>query len=257
MTRRILLILWTAGVAVFAQAPAAQAPAAQQDLPKAETILDRYIQATGGKANYEKRKSRVMTGTLEFVAMGVKGSITSYSAEPDQAYSVVELEGIGKIESGVSNGVAWEISPMMGPRVKDGVEKADTLRDATFNGLLHWRKLYQKAETAGVEPVDGDECYKIAMTPNEGKTENLFFSKKSGLMVKRSRTMVSPMGEIPVEELAANYKDFGGILIPTTITQKAASQEFKITIQTIKEDGIPPERFAPPAQIKALLEKSK
>ena len=48
---------------------------AADDLPKAETILDKYIEVTGGKAAYEKNHSEVSTGTMEFVGKGIKGSV--------------------------------------------------------------------------------------------------------------------------------------------------------------------------------------
>ena len=44
--------------------------AADEPLPKAETILDRHVEVTGGKAAYQKRKSEIATGTLKFAAQG-------------------------------------------------------------------------------------------------------------------------------------------------------------------------------------------
>ena len=37
---------------------------AADDLPKADTILDKYIEATGGKAAYEKNHTEVSTGSM-------------------------------------------------------------------------------------------------------------------------------------------------------------------------------------------------
>ena len=68
---------------------------AQDALPKAETILDHYIEVTGGVAAYQKRHSVIEKGTMEMVGRGVKGSITNYMAAPDKAYSVIDLEGVG------------------------------------------------------------------------------------------------------------------------------------------------------------------
>src|SRR5882757_7574647 len=96
--------------------------AADQALPKAETILDRYVEVTGGKAAYEKHTRDTMTGTISFPAQGLSGKLTRYAMAPDKEYSVVELGPIGKIESGFSNGVAWEKSAILGPRIKSGEE---------------------------------------------------------------------------------------------------------------------------------------
>ncbi len=240
----------------FVSFVAAFSAIADDALPKADTILDRYIEVTGGKAAYEKRKTEITTGTVEFAAQGLKGTMTHYAEAPDKSYSVIELDGIGKMEEGVINGTVWDKNPMLGPRVKSGEEKAQGLRAAMFNSHLNWRKVYSKVETAGIETVEGEECYKVTLTPNEGKPENAFFSKSTGLEVKRTTTTVSPMGEMQVEAVASNYKPFDGVLEPTKVVQRVAGQELVITIQSIKVNPpIPAEKFEPPAEVKALMNK--
>jgi hypothetical protein len=229
---------------------------ADDALPKAETILDHYVEVTGGKAAYAKRKTEIATGTVEFAAQGLKGTITRYSSDPDKSYAIMELEGVGKIESGSVNGISWEKSAMMGPRIKSGEEKVQSMREGAFNSALNWRKMFPKAETAGIETVDGDQCYKVTLIPNEGKPETAYFSKKTGLEVKRSTVAVSPMGEVQVEAIISDYKDFGGVLQPTKLIQKVAGQELVITIQNVKvNEELPADRFDPPVEIKALMKK--
>lgn len=247
MIRRIALVVLLGGFTAFA---------ADDALPKAATILDHFVEVTGGKAAYQKRKSEIITGTLEFTAAGVKGTLTRYSQDPDQSYSALEIEGIGKIEMGSTGNLAWEKSAIVGPRVKSGEERAQALREGTFNGSLNWRKLFPKAETTGVETVDGEQCYVVVLTPAQGKPETTYYQKKSGLAVKSTTVAVSQMGEVPVEVRMSDYKDFDGVLMPTRIAQKAAGQEFAMVIQTVKvNEEIPSDRFEPPAEIKALLNK--
>ena len=45
----------------------------------------------------------------------------------------MELEGVGKIESGMDKGVVWEKNLMLGARIKSGTERAQALREGTFN----------------------------------------------------------------------------------------------------------------------------
>jgi hypothetical protein len=249
MTRRYLF----AALAGFATLAIGQ----DEPLPKPETILDRFVEVTGGKAAYEKRKNEVSTGIVELKAQGLKGTVTRYSAEPAQEYLVMEIEGVGKLESGVNHGVAWDKNAMLGPRIRSGEEKAQALRDGTFNGSLHWRDLFPKVETTGTETIDGELCYKVVLTPKEGNPETMYFQKKTGLAVKTTIVSVSPMGETPVEVFASDYKTFGGVMAPTKITQKAAQMEFTITMQDVKTNqAFPADRFDPPAEVKALLSKS-
>src|ERR1700688_3826164 len=116
--------------------------AAAQALPKAETILDRYVEVTGGRSAYEKHSRETMTGTITFPEQGLSGNLTRYAMAPDKEYSVVELGPIGKIESGFTDGVAWEKSAILGPRIKTGDEKDQVSREAQFNGQAEWRTVF-------------------------------------------------------------------------------------------------------------------
>jgi hypothetical protein len=229
---------------------------ADESLPKAETVLNHFIEATGGKAALEKLHNQVQHGTLEFAAQGIKGNMTVYEAEPDQSRLVVELAGVGKIESGSSGGVAWENSVLQGPRVKQGQERTDALRDSTFNAGLFWQKLYSKVETAGVETVEGHECYKLVLTPAEGHPTIEFFDKKSGLLIKTQATRASSMGDVAGEIVYEDYRKEGDLLEPHKLTQRAAGQEFQITLQSVEFNAnLPAGAFDPPAEIQALLKK--
>jgi len=249
MTRRYLIAALL-GLASFTFAQT-------EELPKAETILDRYVEVTGGKGAYDKRTNAIETGTIEIKAQGLKGTYTRYSANPAEAYSIAEIEGVGKIEDGIHNGVAWDKNPMLGPQIKKGMERAQYVRESTFNSPLHWRELNKKVETTSTEMVDGELCYKVVLTPTEAPPETMYFQKKSGLAVKTVATAVSSMGEVPVEMLASDYKTWNGVTEITKITQKFGGQEIVITIQDVKTNQpLPPDRFDLPAEVKALLTKA-
>jgi zinc protease len=239
-------------LAVFATF-AIPAFAADEPLPAAAAILDRFIEVTGGKAAYEKQKTIVETGKVEFAALGLKGTLISYAAEPGKSYSELNLDGVGKVTMGISGGVAWENNPIAGPHIKTGEEQLQALRDSRMNSTYHWRELYAKAQTTGSENAEGEDCYKVLMTPAGGNPVTMYFGKKSGLLKKSSLIAVSQQGDIPTELIAAEYREFGGILMPAKVTEKAAGQEFTITIENVKvNQEIPPERFDLPAEIKAL-----
>lgn len=229
---------------------------AADELPKGETILDKYIEATGGKAAYEKVKSDISTGTMTFVAMGLKGAMVSYAQAPDKRLVEVSLEGIGKISEGVAGGMAWSMSAMQGPRVKEGDEKAESLRQARYNADLNWRDIYKSAETTGSETVDGADCYKVVLTSKDGKTTTRWYDKKTGLITKMSMSQKSPMGEIQVEIFPSDYRKEGDILMPHKVLSKLAGQELSMTIDKVEQNAsIPPEKFEPPAEVKALMKK--
>ena len=230
--------------------------AAADDLPKAETILDKSIEATGGKAAWQKLHSEVATGSMS--VGGMKGTATIYRAEPDKTFTEIVFEGIGKMTQGSDGKVAWSNSAMQGPHVKEGDEKASAMLEAKFDGELNWRTQYPKVETVGVETVDGKECYKVVLTPKAGNPVTRYYDKQTGLMQKMSMTVKSPMGDVPMESSLSDYRKEGDILAPHKLTNRAMGQEFTITIEKIEYNTeIPPSKFDIPAEVQALLNKDK
>jgi hypothetical protein len=241
-------------LAALACSIAAAAP--DQTLPKGDLILDRYVEATGGKDAYDKVHTEKWTGTFELIGKGVKGAVTAYRSEPNKSVTVVELEGIGSIQDGTDGETAWSLSSLQGPRIKQGDERAVTMREAMLRGAVEWRKLYKSAETTGVENVDDQACFKVLLTPNEGKPETRYFDKKSNLLVKLTMQLPSPMGEVPTETLLSDYKEQNGVTAPRKVHQKALGQEFLITINQVEYNvDMPKDRFDLPAEIKALAAK--
>ncbi|HYL38286.1 MAG TPA: hypothetical protein VEV17_20380 [Bryobacteraceae bacterium] len=230
---------------------------ADEPLPPAATVLSRYVEATGGRAALEKHHNQVQHCSIEIAAMGVKGAMTIYEAEPNKDRAVIELAGIGKIESGSNGEVAWENNPLQGPRIKQGVERIDALRDATFNAALVWQKLYAKVETTGVETTEGHECYRVVLTPKEGSPTTEYFDKKSGLLVKTSATRTTSMGQFSAEIVYDDYRKDGDLLAPHKLIQRAASQEFQILVQSAESNvELPNGIFDLPPEVQALLKKS-
>lgn len=231
-----------------------------KDLPKAEAIIDKYIEATGGKSAYEKRESLVITSTIEIAAQGIKGKATAYQTKANKSYTAIEFEGIGKIEEGYDGKTAWETNPMMGPRVKEDDELELAIRSATFNGELQWKKLYKSAETVGMEDVEGKPAYKLKMTPNKGNDEFQFYDKESGLLVKNAAKLKTQMGEMPVETLFSEYTATEGVKAPHKIVQKIGGgmQTLNITIDKVEVNAkIDADRFDLPKEVKELVEKPK
>jgi hypothetical protein len=224
---------------------------AQDDLPKAEDVLSKYIEATGGAEAYKALSSRKVTGTIEFAGAGLKGSLTLMQQAPANMKTVLELEGVGTFTQGTDGTTAYEINPISGERLLEGAEKAAFLREAAFNAELNWQEYYSKAETTGTEDVEGTKCLVVEMTPKEGPIETRYYAADSGLLVQTKRTIQSPMGEIPVESIVADYKEVDGIKIPFKSTEKVVGQEVRTTIDQV-EHGVdfPEGTFAIPDTIK-------
>jgi hypothetical protein len=231
--------------------------AAGADLPSAEAVFNKYIDATGGKAGHAKVMTMSSHGTVEIVGQGIKGTMTIVTARPDKVDTVMELPGIGKIRSSAVGGVVWQNSAIQGPRVLEGEERIQMLRKTRMDSMIDWRTTYGDVKVDGEEDVNGKPCWRlVAMPPNAKKSETLWFDKNSGFVVKSAATMTSPMGEVPTESTFGDYRDIGGIKVAFRMTQKVGPQTVETTMEEVKLNPVlPATQFDAPPEIQALLKK--
>ncbi len=228
------------------------------DLPAAETIIDKFIDASGGLKAWEGHTTMKATGTLTMPAMGISGKLESWRQAPNMSRTLITSDAFGTIDEGFDGTVSWESSMMSGSKVKDGAELALAKRMSEFNPWAVWKDYYQSATTLGLVTVEEVECYEVEMVPNEGEgePEQGFFAVDSGLLVKTSMVMVNDMGRITVDSFISDYRDVEGILTPFLARQVLMGmQEMIITFETQEFDvEIPEGTFVMPDEIKALLE---
>lgn len=227
------------------------------DMPTGDSLLQRYIDRSGGAEAYAKAKNMSMTGTVEIEGRNISGDVAIFE-EGEKSWTAMEFPGIGKIEEGFDGETAWENSALQGPRILEGEEKITAKRAATLALITTWRDVYREARTIGPEDVDGKPAWKVEMTPKEGRPETFFFDKDSGLLVRTSAVLSSPLGEISTQATMSDFRVVQGILTPFAMTENAMSQSIVMKFSKIAYNvTIPPERFALPAEVKALLEKKK
>ena len=242
-------MLW--GQAASTKTPA-QAPASDA-LPTADQILERYVEVTGGQAEYEARTSEITHATVTFTSVGIQGELTEYAADGNYRSSL-ELPGLGTQTMGVSDGIAWETSDLLGPRIKEGVERADAVREAIMNEPIWWRETYQEVSVSGIRDSGGEPCYEVVMVPAEGAAIRRCYSVESGLALETATKAMTQMGELDSVAQMSEYKDFGGILAPSRILENAAGQQLEILIQSVDvNQDIPDEVFALPEDVAALV----
>ncbi len=229
--------------------------AADEKLPSGEALMEKSLEAAGGKAVFAKLHTTVLSGTMEMPAMNLKGTLKNYRAEPDLSLTEIELPGIGKMTEGHDGQVAWAYNAMQGPSLKQGEEKLQAVRGARFH-TEDWKADYKAVRTLGLETFDGRECYKVELAPHQGEPFVQYLDRKTGLPAGMTMTAKTAMGDIKAETVISDYRKVEGTLVPHKITQKAAGQVVVITFETITYNvAIPKETFALPAEIQKLVQK--
>lgn len=255
-----LFASYSPGIAVAQDKPAAV-------LPKAETLFETYLEVSGGKKAYEKLKTRTASGSFEIDALGIKGKIQTWQKAPDLLRSSVDMGEFGKSERGVTNGVAWEISPPLGAgllgeekaartaRILEGAERAFLLREATFNADLNWRKICASAETVGEELVSDKPAWKVKVQTHDGALLHLYYDQYSSLLVRLDASVKTALGEVDVQVYPSDYRKSGGILVPHKSTQKMLGITQTATFESITFNSpISDQKFSPPDEVRKLLE---
>jgi zinc protease len=259
MKRRMILAVITAllpAAFLAAQTPSAPPPpppAPKADLPSGEDVLKHFVDATGGAKAYDAVKTQISSGTFSMPAQNITGSIKIYAAAPAKSYSIVDIQNVGKVEDGTDGKIAWEVSGMMGSRIKTGDEASADFRSSAMDLHTNWKKYYKSATVDGTDNLNGKTCYRVVMMPIDGSAETAWFDKDSGLLLKQSATINTPMGNVPTEVSVSDYRKQGELLLPFHITTSMASQQFEIVLDKVElNPDIPDSRFDLPAEIKAL-----
>jgi hypothetical protein len=225
-------------------------------LPAGRAIIDRYVQAIGGRDAVMRHNSIRYVGTFEMPAAGVKGNLTMVQAAPNKMAMTVDVPGMGQMVSGYDGTVGWSINPMQGPRVLEGKELEQLREDAGPAGMLRSPDRVRSAETVELTTMNGKACYKVKITHHSGRESFDCYSPETGLLVGMTQTQESPMGSVQVTTFLDEWKEFGGLKTPTKLRQQMLGQEQIFTIDRLEFDR--PEDMKAvevPEQIKPLVKR--
>jgi len=228
------------------------------DLPSSEEIIAKMIEGEGGAAAKRKIKNRVVKFTMDLGMGGMTGKGLGHTVRPGNAHTAIEIQGLGTMEEGVTDGVAWGLAMMTGPQIKEGGERGLALLEADLDGLLNWKSHFKKIECVSKESLDGKECFKVELTPHEGSVITTYVDAKTYLPYRSDLTLATPMGEFPMVIYSEDFRPVDGVQYAHKSRIEIMGQERVITIESIEHNvEMPKDRFKLPDEIKALVAKNK
>lgn len=207
---------------------------AQKGKLTAEQVLEKSIQAMGGRTAMGKITSTWMKGTLQI--QGIAGTFEIHQKTPNKYFMVQNLQGVGEFKQGYDGKIGWAQDPMSGVRKLEGAELEMTKREARHNAPLHWKELYKKVELLGTRKVGGATTHVVRMTPVKGKPVTQYFDAKTFLLVKVDMTVESPQGTVPTETFLSDYRTVNGVKFPFTLRQRVASMEVSMKVTEVKNN---------------------
>jgi len=221
--------MWPAA-AVFAAPQAGNAPSVDQ-------ILDRYVQAVGGKEAIQKVTSRDMKGTLDNSDDGTTSPAEVFTKAPNKYLEVVKLGDAGEALQGWNGETGWGKDPDSGLHDSDKAEQIAAKRDYDFYRQIRLKELFPKMALSGKTKVDDRDAYIIEATSTDGATEKWYFDAESGLLVRRDFERVTIDDGIVLYEMDYDdYKDVDGLKLPHTVYRKTPDYTLTYRFTEIKQN---------------------
>jgi photosynthetic reaction center cytochrome c subunit len=209
------------------------AAVSSENLPKADQLIDKYVEALGGKDTIQKITSRVEKGTL--IAGEMKAPVDVYAKAPDKRIAIVHMPG-GDSSTAFDGHVGWIGAPGRPAREMSAVETDNVRMDAEFFFAADLKQLFNSFRVRSQEKINDRDAY-VVFAFNEGKPPvKLYFDAQSGLLVRLMRYVDTPLGSNPTQIDFADYRDAGGVKVPYRWTIARPSGRFTIQIEELHQN---------------------
>ena len=233
-----LLVAGLAGAAVQAQT--------------ADEIINKHLQARGGKDKIKAVQSERMTGKL-VMGQGMEAPLTMELARGNKMRMEFTLQGMTGVQA-YDGKSGWSVMPFMGKTEPEKMSDDDIKQaedQADMDGLLvDYKEKGHQVEYAGKEDVEGTPAYKLKVTKKNGDVVNVYIDAESYMNIKEAGKVKVRGQEIEGQTTFGDFKTVDGLVFPFSIEQKAQGGPggMVITISKVEVNpALDASRFAMPA----------
>ena len=237
---------------------------AKFELPSADLILAKYVEALGGEQAIRRVSSRVITGT-QYIPTGPGGTIPTPATierdlkAPNLVLDVYRTPAYAIVD-GFDGTKSWSQNAQGRVSEALAIDQSRAKRASDFYEPLDLKKEYSQIRVAGVELVHGRAAYVLICEPQGDIPEKLYFDTLTGLLLRKWTALPTPAGNSPFQVDFDDYRDTGsGVKFAYLIKMYPAGSRTELaptaTINVSKvEDNIPIEnaKFNEPQSRQAL-----
>ena len=227
------------------------------DLPTLDQVLEKYVQALGGKAAFEKLTSRVtVQATMRPEGMA---KMEIYEKAPNKRLVVFTLEDRSKVQSGFDGQVAWSKYRYSPVEEIKGAELAYLREDSEFHREIKLKELFPQMMLKGKATLEGRSTYFVEAPSTGGRIEKMYFDTRSGLLVRRVqqaafwvRPSETEPGRSELLDIVYDYSDYrevDGVKLPFHMRRRMPAGEITFTeVNEVKHNvAVDDAKFKPPA----------
>lgn len=252
-----------------------QAPGA----PSAASVLDKFIEASGGAQKLASLKSIDATGLQAgFGGFGGGGNTEIVAQYPDKKSTIIlfreethrgdqiraydgkegwvrtplNILGEYQLRGGDLDGARFDAELMFPQQIKQILTNLKTGNPTTISDLPVSES--QAAIQRQQGQATGPKSYRVNVvqgTGPRGLIVTLYFDEKTGLLVRELRYSQTPIGKVPVEVDFEDYRDVDGIKLPFHVSYVWLDGRDSIEIHDYKlNTPIEQAKFERPAPLK-------
>ena len=220
----------------------------------ADEIINKHIDAIGGKETINKLKSQVVYAEISVTGISLPSTTTILFGKGLK--NVSNLDSIGlpgqEIIQCITPTSGWMFNPLAGdtdakPLPDDQVKEAQPSLDAG-SAFFNYKSKGSKVELAGRETVEGVNTYKLKLENKNGKI-TFYFIDPSTYYVIKQESIANLNGEnVTSIGTFSNHKKTGiGLVIPFTTTTNNQGVEITINVKKVEHNkDIDPRIFEMP-----------
>jgi hypothetical protein len=241
-----------AAVALLPLVAAAQRPAvastAPGSLPRAWEVIERHLEAAGGRAAFLKLASRDVWARYEIPGRGLRGELRVLSARPGRLLIKTEYPELGTAVTGFDGSSGWTANPGSRPTLVTGGALSDLRNDALFDRYDEENLL--SAETLGLAVFDGRPCVKVKVVRASGRESLEYFETSTGLFAGSTTLRDTDKGPVTMRTVVSRYQAFDGVRLPRAVRIRVGGVEQVITVMRVTHNDVDARVFALPATLR-------
>jgi outer membrane lipoprotein-sorting protein len=210
-------------------------------------VLDKMIEAQGGRKAMEAIKDTTVSGTMELIQQGMNATMTMCQKEPDMMRMDIEVMGM-VVTQAFDGQKAWFLNPQTGvaEEMPENLAKEFKRQAMGNDSILNPERYGITYEFKGKEKIGDKDCLVMEQTMSDGHKSTLYVDSATSLTVKIKTMTMGQMGggEVLSETLLADYRKEGDLMAAHSMTINQDGAEFarltltKITYNSGLQDSL-------------------
>ncbi len=197
----------------------------------AATVLDKFLEAIGGKDKAKTLSDLKMAITTEVQGMSLE--IEVLSKAPNKSRTVVTMGGQTVMKS-VFDGTNASMMQMGQNAPVSEEQKLDMAFDAAIISELLISDLGLDTQITGIEDIGGKKAYAVEIVKPSGSKTTFYYDIGSGLKVRSSTVAEGPQGAMVQNTDLSDYRDVDGVKFPFVMILPMGQMNMTGNVQKIE-----------------------